>query len=144
MWDFEIVKDEINNLILNKDDVNQEDVSEYLGECGVEHYKLLAWLSTQFNNVNIFDIGTHKGASSSALSYNPSNKVLSFDICLSKLSRRKKNCEYYEQNLWDVEVIKLWKDRILESPLIFLDIDPHEGIMEYELYSWLKNMGLVH
>jgi predicted O-methyltransferase YrrM len=139
MWKSRIDINEVNNIILNKDDVNPEDVSEYLGEASVEHYKLLAWLSTQFNNVEIFDIGTHKGASSSALSYNSSNRVLSFDINLSKLSKRKPNCEYFEQNLWDPEVLKLWKDRILESPLIFLDIDPHEGIMEYDFYTWLKN-----
>jgi len=138
MWKSKINVNEVNNIILNKDDVNDEDVSEYLGQASVEHYKLLAWLSTQFNNVDIFDIGTHKGASSSALSYNSSNRVLSFDINLSKLSKRKPNCEYYEQKLWDPEVIKLWKDRILESPLIFIDIEQHEGIMEYDFYTWLK------
>ena len=29
---------------------------------GKEHYKLLAWLSTQFENITIADIGTYKGA----------------------------------------------------------------------------------
>jgi hypothetical protein len=135
---FKINKEEINNIVLSKDDVPKDGVCEYIDEPGNQHFKLLAWLSLQFRNVDIFDIGTHRGASSSALAYNPYNRVLSFDISLSKLARRKTNCEYYEQNLLDIEVLKTWEDRILESPLIFLDTEPHEGIMEYNFYSWLK------
>ena len=135
---FKINKEEINNIVLSKDDVPKDGVCEYIDEPGNQHFKLLAWLSLQFRNVDIFDIGTHRGASSSALAYNPYIRVLSFDISLSKLARRKTNCEYYEQNLLDVEVLKIWEDRILESPLIFLDTEPHEGIMEYNFYSWLK------
>lgn len=45
-----------------------------------EHYQLLAYLSTRFDNKTLFDIGTLKGYSALALSYNPSNRVISYDI----------------------------------------------------------------
>lgn len=127
--------DEITGISLASE--NSLDSREYLGSVGDQHYKLLAWLSTQFNDINIFDIGTHMGASSAALSYNKSNTIYSFDINLSKLVCKKENCKYYEENLWEPDVRNKWKSQILSSPLIFLDIDPHEGTMEYEFYTWL-------
>lgn len=114
-------------------------MNEYSGQPGDQHYKLLAWLSTQFNNVDIFDIGTHMGASASALSYNKLNRIISFDISNDRLSLRKENCEYHLENLWDSDIRDRWKSRLLASPLIFLDIDPHDGKMEYEFYNWLKD-----
>ena len=30
------------------------------------------------------------------------------------------------------------KEHILSSDFIMIDIDPHEGIMEYEMYEWLR------
>lgn len=115
------------------------DLKEYLGNPGSEHYKLLAWLSTQFNDVDIFDIGTHMGASSAALSYNKSNRIISFDIIHTRLVCRKETCEYNLENLWDPSIREKWCQRLLNSPLIFLDIDPHDGVMEYEFYNWLKS-----
>ena len=47
---------------------------------GTEHYKLLAYLSTLIDNEIILDIGTYQGGSALALSYNPSNTVISIDI----------------------------------------------------------------
>ena len=45
-----------------------------------EHYKLLAYLSSFFNNETIVDIGTYRGLSALALSYNSSNKIITYDI----------------------------------------------------------------
>jgi hypothetical protein len=132
-----LVKEELNLITLEPE--NSLNLSEYLASPGEQHYKLLAWLSTQFNDKEIFDIGTHMGASASALSYNKSNKVISFDISHDRLVCKKSNCEYFLQNLWDASIRDTWKDRILNSPLIFLDIDPHEGNMEFEFYTWLKS-----
>lgn len=113
------------------------DSNEYLGKPGDQHYKLLAWLSQQFNNIDIFDIGTHMGASAAALSYNKNNTIHSFDIDLSKLVLKKENCQYHQEDLWNMNIRDSWKDKLLNSPLIFLDIDPHEGNREYEFYTWL-------
>ena len=30
---------------------------------------------------------------------------------------------------------------ILSCPLIFLDVDPHNGVMEYDFYKYLKSIG---
>lgn len=50
------------------------------GEAGVEHYKLLAWFSQQFNHSVLMEVGTLGGLGTIALSYNPTNIVHSFDI----------------------------------------------------------------
>lgn len=69
--------------------MNDNDRSEFTNKQGIEHYKLLAYFSTQFNGVNIIDIGTHRGSSALALSYNINNTVHSFDI-LDKVSNEIK------------------------------------------------------
>ncbi len=133
-------QNEINNIILKSNIHN----SEYYESAGKEHYKLLAYLSLQFNNKIIIDIGTHKGYSASALGYNNTNTVYTFDIC-DKLSTDEKNVMWYNNNvifntdnLFDNNILNKWKDTILNSSLIFLDIDPHDGYDEYEFYKWLK------
>jgi hypothetical protein len=39
----------------------------------------------------------------------------------------------------DTKIRQNWEQRLLASPLIFLDIDPHDGSMEFEFYNWLKD-----
>ena len=50
------------------------DDMEFFGDCGRQHYNLLAYISTLYNGIDIFDIGTHRGSSALALSYNHNNK----------------------------------------------------------------------
>ena len=115
---------------------------EYLrSEPGREHYKLLAYLSTRFNNRDIFDIGTHNGSSAVALSHNPTNRVYSFDIKLRDFMPKIDNVTYTIADIWNNDVRTTWQERILGSAFIFLDIDPHEGTRELEFYTWLKRMG---
>ena len=45
-----------------------------------EHYKLLTYLSFQFNDSLVLDIGTFDGLSAICLAQNPTNKVISYDI----------------------------------------------------------------
>ena len=47
---------------------------------GQSEYKLYAYLSTFFNKSTILDIGTRVGGSALALSYNPTNQVISYDL----------------------------------------------------------------
>jgi hypothetical protein len=44
------------------------------------------------------------------------------------------NIEFHHENLFDSEVQVKWKDTILKSAFIFLDIDPHDGKLELEFY----------
>ena len=111
----------------------------FQGAPGQEHYKLLAYLSSLYNNVDIFDIGTYFGYSALALaSGNTKNTVLSFDLEKKGSPPTAHNIMYHFDNLMESSGQDLWKKRLLASPLIMLDIDPHEGTREYNFYLWLR------
>ena len=127
--------------------VNDNDREEFVGNAGSQHYRLLAYLSTQFYGRTLIDIGTHRGSSALALSYNVANTVHTFDIDdrlaqewkMTKWANR--NIQFHKENLWDPATRAQWRDRILDAAVIFMDIDPHEGPMELEFYQWLKAEG---
>ena len=65
----------INLTELSKN-INSEEYKNYfLSLYGKEHYMLLAYFSTYYNNSIIIDIGSLKGCSALALSYNKTNKI---------------------------------------------------------------------
>jgi hypothetical protein len=119
-----------------------ESLSSHVEFCeveGREHYRLLAQLSSQFYGKTIINIGTHCGMSALALSYNSTNTVLSFDI-VDKIGRpQRENIHYIVDDLLIGNGRDTWKDILLSSPLILLDIDPHEGTHEYAFYEWLRD-----
>ncbi|UCD82317.1 MAG: hypothetical protein JSW26_13100 [Desulfobacterales bacterium] len=98
-----------------------------------EHYRLIAYLSTQFNHTTIFDIGTNLGYSALALSYSDSNRVISYDIVECKELNHAEELVNIEYCIGDV----LKDERLLSSPLIMLDTN-HDGIFENKFYSFLK------
>jgi len=112
----------------------------FYGPAGVEHHRLLAYLSTLFEGRTILDIGTHLGDSAHALSYNETNRVLSFDVVdhVPAHRRKRQNIAYHQVDLLDLVTREAWKQEILGSALILIDIDPHEGSREYDLVSWLR------
>ena len=74
---------------LDKDAIKSLDVSHLAEQslnkndwltAGQSEYRLYAWLSTQFNNTTILDVGTRTGGSALALSYNEKNNVISYDL----------------------------------------------------------------
>ena len=78
-----ITKNDLNHLetdIFYSKYLDKNNYSDIFGDVGKEHYKLLSYFSTLFNNSNILDIGTHTGCSALALSYNSTNTIYSFDI----------------------------------------------------------------
>ena len=125
-----------------KNIVENEKEIEFFSEPGKEHYKLLSYFSTLFNNSNIIDIGTHLGHSSLALSYNKSNTIYTFDI-VDKVRPNIKNVDnikFCNDDLFDKNTFYKWKDIILSCPFIFLDVDPHNGFMEIEFMSFIKEI----
>lgn len=122
---------------------------ELLGDPSKEHYRLLAHLSTLFENQNIIDIGTHTGYSAYALAYNDKNIVHTFDIVEKTIDQRIKNRVNIKFNLHNLFIRGKddpWVNTVLGSPLIFMDVDPHEGHIELEFYEFLRDnnyQGLV-
>lgn len=125
----------------------QTDDFEFYEPYGKQHYRLLAYLSTLFKNSNIIDIGTHKGSSALALSYEDSNTIHTYDI-INKIEGQKFNRKLFSErdnvirhyeNLWDN--LNSHKEFLLSCPLIFVDIDPHEGRDELIFYYFMLASG---
>jgi hypothetical protein len=99
---------------------------------GREHYKLLAYFSTQYNNTILYDIGTNRGCSALALSYNSTNTIKTFDIVnIMGLTNPPENIEWYIGDFLKEPI-----EEILKSPFIMLDID-HTGKTEKEILDFL-------
>lgn len=115
--------------------IEEEFKSYFLEECGKEHYKLLAYFSTKFENSLLLDIGTYKGCSALALSHNKKNKVMSFDIHqgLKRLHKYPENVEFVIGDAMD----PIYLEAVLSSPFIMLDTD-HDGVFENAFYQYLK------
>ena len=130
---------------------NESGLNDYKQKIGSEHYKLLCAISSQICNGIIVDIGTHNGNSAVALGYNlykNKNNILdrsmlyTFDIKDLKSESFKKFVNNYcihssLEDIFDYTIRDKYKNVLLESEIIMIDIDPHNGVLEYELYSWL-------
>jgi hypothetical protein len=124
--------DQYSNVLINYD--LQHDPYYFHLNSGKEHYRLLAYVSTLYNNQVIFDVGTNKCMSALALSYNKSNKIKTYDII--KLLPENPAVDNIEYILGDST-----KDSdLMNCPLIFLDVD-HDGIYEDIFYDHLKSIN---
>jgi hypothetical protein len=101
----------------------------FFAETG-EHYSLLSSISKLYENVTIYDIGTHGGLSALALSSNQKNNVVSYDIENFVCVDKPDNVEFKLGDFYEDE-------NILNSPLIMFDIDPHDGVKEKKFVDWL-------
>ena len=104
-------------------------------------------ISKQLKNAKILEIGTHNGNSAVALGYgNISNNNIIIDTYDIKnllqpnptIFFNEYNVNYNIKNILTEDYLIDNKDEIISYHIIFMDIDPHEGILEYELYLWLK------
>ena len=84
--------------------------------------------SNQFNNVTILDAGTHYGWSAYALKQNPTNKIITYDITDKFENKYLNNVANIEVKILDVNQESV--DIIHSAEVIYLDIDPHDGIQE--------------
>ena len=119
--------------------------NDVLQPIGTEHYMFLASLSVQLKNKTIIELGTHKGVSSYILGYgnrfyNSNNNILTYDIIKFPMPFEDTiNVKYKLEDLFDPKIREENRDLLLNSDVIFIDIDPHEGILEYNMYEWLKS-----
>ena len=146
-------KDYLENLLKDYDKNLEEyfdkihDKETYYG-FGQEHYRLFAGISCQCDNKKILELGTHNGKSAISLSY---GKIIGKNITINtfdiinlltdkcKLFFNNYSINYKLENLFDNDNREKNKNFILSHDIIFIDIDPHNGILEYEMYLWLKN-----
>jgi len=129
-----------NNYYCNIIPIND---NEFYGKEGEQHYRLLSYFSTLFNNSNIIDLGTHRGSSALALSYNKTNTIHTFDIfdkVLNKKIKEISNIKFYMDDLFNENIQEKFNELVLSCPFIFMDVDPHNGIMEIDFYNYLKKI----
>jgi SAM-dependent methyltransferase len=98
-----------------------------------EHYQLLAYLSTRFDAATLFDIGTLKGYSALALSYNSTNNIISYDINDFKEIEEPEKLTNIDYRIGNA----LQDPELLSSTMIVLDTD-HDGTFENQVFSFLK------
>ena len=131
---------------LDKDAIKTLDVSHLAEQslnandwltAGQSEYRLYSWLSTQFNDSIILDVGTRTGGSALALSYNEKNKVISYDLVEQGATEgiKKDNIEFKIQ---DFRSDDLNWDHI---SIIMIDVDPHDGTAEEEMFEYLEEKG---
>jgi hypothetical protein len=118
----------------------------FLMPSGKEHYRLLCYISSLFENQTLIDIGSYIGDSALALGYNKNNNVVSFDIV-----KRKRNSSGNVVNIDEcisdenikfliMNATQYGDDKILNSPFIMLDT-AHDGSFEQEFYNYLNDIN---
>lgn len=132
--DTDKIKEHLRSIDITRESksiANYEYQKYFLQEPGTNHYKLLAWVSSLFPGQVVMDIGTHYGCSSLAMSHAKDTRVISYDI--QDLKRVHKpwpeNCEY---KIGDFRT----DAATLGCPLIFIDVDPHDGIQEKKFHDF--------
>ena len=121
-----------------------ETINEFHAKPGKEHFRLLAYLSSLFRDSTIINIHTNGGYEALALSYESTNTVLSFgsmDRITNSAIRTRENIRFHTDDLTNPVVREQWRESFLQSAFIFVDIEPHDGEIEYGLYRYLSDIG---
>ena len=112
---------------------------------GQEHYSLFASIGQQLINSKIIEIGTCTGQSILAFSncsIQNNNICFTYDINEKSVIKEILEASYATFstiNLFNHEIRNLQKNHILSADIIFIDIDPHIGILELEMIDWLRD-----
>jgi hypothetical protein len=115
--------------------IHTQKESYLIAEAGVEHYKLLAYLSSQLPPMSrVADFGTYCGDSAIALASNPLVKVITCDprdiIGDEGCYKRLPNIVYYKASALDV------LPYVLDAKIIFVDIGLHESVIEKQILDF--------
>ena len=105
---------------------------------GEEHYCLLGHLSRSLAPGSVaVDIGTYWGHSALALAVNPDVRVVTFDLVSRELGRMPPNVDVVVGDVTSPE----HADLLRRAALVVLDVDPHDGVQESQIYQHLKDVG---
>lgn len=114
---------------------------EYLNAVpGKEHYRLLAHLSLEYTGKILVEVGTLDGCGALALSYNPANQVITYDV------RHYDDCTDFPPNVEKkivpmdptAEEYNSFMEEVTKADLIFYDT-MHDGEMEKRFVAALMN-----
>ena len=118
-----------------------EEVSRMNWPAGREPCRLLAYMACQMSGAKIAEIGIRHGTCSIALACNLTNTVDCYDVhypyveeCRERI--RFPNIQFFYEDLLEDKNIH----KTLDYDLIFLDVDPHDGVKE-RIWSdyWIKH-----
>jgi hypothetical protein len=123
------------------------DQTYYELPSGEAEYRLYSYMSTFVNGATILDIGTSQGRSAVALSHNPANHVISYDIQDHIHSREyklfsKSNMEFHIRNVLDDITPEFVSNGHQKKPvqLVMIDIC-HYGTVERQIMDKLYACG---
>jgi len=135
----EIKNEDLDNidLISLSDRIKSDEYKRYfLSRSGMEHYRLLSFVSQMNNDIQILDIGTLKGCSALAFSINKSNNIISIDVASQvELYDIPENVKFIIDNILSEKYV----ETILNSKYILLDTF-HDGTFEKEFHQHLINI----
>lgn len=113
------------------------DETKYLTmPAGKEHYRLLRWFAETNSNKRITEIGCHMALSTVCLAWNKQNMVTTYDIDYSYLKWKQQPNNVYRLQTFGANS---FYPGVYYSDIIFVDT-AHYGIMEIELFKYLKSM----
>jgi len=100
---------------------------------GRSEFRLYAYLSEKVNYTTILEVGTRHGGSTVALSANPSNDVITYDIIhwdthdmLDKINIQAHIGNFMEDNIDYTDI-----------SIVMIDVDPHDGLQEPPMLQFL-------
>jgi len=132
--------DSLDNFkLINEDYLTDKEYYDL--KSGQQEYRLYSYLTTFFNNITILDIGTYTGRSAIALSYNETNKVISYNIVdqIGDNNHKiysKKNITFKVKDVLE----DLNEEFIKNVKIVMIDID-HNGFTEKIIIDRLKELN---
>lgn len=124
-------------LNINLDYFNQ-DVKNYTHLQNInEHYRLLNYITNLYDDIIILDIGTAMGHSCLSLAQNKKNKIITYDI----LERNHSFFSFYNNVTFKkMDANEETSENIKLAKIIFLDVDPHDGVQEKKFTDMLEKI----
>lgn len=141
-----ITKEALNSIDISshKEPVNWTPAVEYFEKpAGDEFYRLIAYIAEHMPSGSLLlDIGTYFGLSACALASNKACNVKSYDIYDHITDnpdlltiKNVSNIEYLLKDCMEDETA------LASAKLIVLDVDPHDGVQETDIFAKLRSVG---
>jgi len=113
---------------------NVDEVKFLSMSAGQEHYRLLRWISENYKNSVIAEVGTYMALSTVCLAWEKTNAVISYDVTYDYLK--------WKERPDNVACILMPPDQngfpksIINAGIIFIDTN-HYGVMEKNVFDYL-------